>query len=71
MSAKLISQLYKSMDVQFQYAQDVPDDDPLRNQKVAARMARYIGMLEGMVVILADGNDALIQHAIDRFKEPL
>lgn len=71
MSAELISQLYRAMDVQFQHAQDVPDDDPLRHQKVATRMARYIGMLEGMVVILADGNDTLIQHAIDRFKEPL
>lgn len=65
MSAELISQLYKAMDYRFEHAQNIPDSDPLRQQKVSVRMSRYIGMLEGMVVILADGDEKSIKYAID------
>lgn len=71
MSAELISQLYKAMDTQFEHAQCVPDDDPLRQQKVFVQLSRYIGILEGIVVILTDGKEPSIQYAMDALKEPL
>lgn len=67
-----VSRLMECMDIQFRHAQDVPDNDPLRHQKVAARMARYIGYLEGLVItVISSDNGNHIQYAIDRLKEPL
>lgn len=60
--------LYEALNAWFDYTQDVPDDDPKRDQEMSNRLARYVGTLEGLIIAITSGDQKATTYATDRLR---